>query len=462
MAARAIVLITSGELQSDALKRSGLARLPRIRRLVRPARPVALALGVAALCGGCAGSTHRTAAGAGGVSSAPSSGTAGSPGLRVPATATRACVHTVVATIAQIAHRSYAEAASGRIVAQAVKRVSTSQALAGAVARGDAPAARAAVLGLLAHQISFMQVQRGARVLARVGDGSGIAPARGELRDANGRPVGRYVLALQGADGYVLNTAGLTGARVLVRRGSRQLAGSLQPGPSHVPGSGSVHDRGVTYQALSFPAQGFPRGGLRVSVLVPPGAFAACGGTREETVANVYGRLARAVYQAERSGLTSRTALRVIAGSAGFARAVAAGDAAGCNLAIQGLFGSSRHIVRVRALRGNQLVCDVGGPFALAPLRGSLRLGGRTVGRFVTSVQDDLGFVLLVRRFSAAQLVLRDSHQEIPSSTIIPAPPLPRRGRVSVGGRSYQVYSFTAERFPAGPLRVWLLVPRAA
>ena len=44
--------------------------------------------------------------------------------------------------------------------------------------------------------------------------------------------------------------------------------------------------------------------------------------------------------------------------------------------------------------------------------------------------------------------------------TLSPGPAsVPNRGVVSYGGRSYQAYSFTAEAFPSGPLRVSLLIP---
>jgi hypothetical protein len=36
---------------------------------------------------------------------------------------------------------------------------------------------------------------------------------------------------------------------------------------------------------------------------------------------------------------------------------------------------------------------------------------------------------------------------------------VPRSGPVSLHGRNYRAYTFTAEAFPAGPLRITVLIP---
>jgi transposase InsO family protein len=48
---------------------------------------------------------------------------------------------------------------------------------------------------------------------------------------------------------------------------------------------------------------------------------------------------------------------------------------------------------------------------------------------------------------------------QVPGSSLVPGPPtVPDRGSLRYGGRAYQAVSFTAEGFPAGPLRISLLV----
>ena len=57
------------------------------------------------------------------------------------------------------------------------------------------------------------------------------------------------------------------------------------------------------------------------------------------------------------------------------------------------------HIVRLRVMQGTRVLADVGGPYVIAPVTGTLEQHGRTLGRYVMSVQDDTGYVKLVSRF---------------------------------------------------------------
>jgi hypothetical protein len=98
------------------------------------------------------------------------------------------------------------------------------------------------------------------------------------------------------------------------------------------------------------------------------------------------------------------------------------------------------------------------------PVSARLRLDGLTVvlpchdeepnvaGRFEVALQDDLGFVKLVRRFTGARVslsTLSTSAGHVPVS-----PPL-------TAGAGYRAASFTATAFPSGALRVVLAVPSA-
>ena len=57
----------------------------------------------------------------------------------------------------------------------------------------------------------------------------------------------------------------------MLSEGSHALAieGAVNPGPRTIPAHWPVSYRGKSYQAFSFPAQSFPSGKLRVSLLVP-------------------------------------------------------------------------------------------------------------------------------------------------------------------------------------------------
>jgi hypothetical protein len=115
--------------------------------------------------------------------------------------------------------------------------------------------------------------------------------------------------------------------------------------------------------------------------------------------------------------------------------------------------------VRLRVTTGGRLLADVGGPFVLAPVRAPLRLGGRTIGSFVLSIQDDEGYKRLAERLAGLE-VLMYMGARLVKSTLGPAPGLvPTSGLVTRAGRSFHAYTFAAEAFPAGPLRITVLIP---
>jgi hypothetical protein len=141
--------------------------------------------------------------------------------------------------------------------------------------------------------------------------------------------------------------------------------------------------------------------------------------------------------------------------------AVASGDRTATEAAVTTLVYSHTHIVRLRVRKGDTVLADVGGPYIIAPVSGTLRLHGRTVGRYVLSVQDDVGYVKLVHRFLGLPLVVRRGSQSVPIGGVVKPGPttIPTHGPVSYRGVNYQAFSFDAMAFPAGTLRISLLVP---
>lgn len=370
------------------------------------------------------------------------------------------CRATVMGAIERVAARAYDEVARGRVISDSRAEVERAQALIAAVAAGDPLAATDAARRLsAATQIAFLRVESGGRALVRLGHGPAIAGASGVLRTGR-RIVGRYRLAVQGDAGYTAVVHGLTGAVVIVRRGDRQLAGLLAPGPTAIPGRGAVRYRGVDYVVRSFNRPAYPAGSERISLLAPPSLFRACASTEARTVANVLGPLAVRIYAHETTSRSERTTIAYMERYRPFVDAVAAGDPIGTRAAIIAFFRSHRHIVRVRALRAGRLVADVGGPYVLAPVSGTLRRGGRVVGRFQTAIQDDAGYVALTHAYTGAQVILRVGTVQVPSSTLSAGPAsIPDRGSVSYAGRTYEAYSFNGTAFPDGTLRISLLVP---
>jgi hypothetical protein len=333
------------------------------------------------------------------------------------------CAKTVDATLRAVATRVYAQAVTGPNVVSATRRLARSPTLSRAVARGNASATRAALRPLLRNQIHRIVITRGARVLARFGTGSALAPVNGVIHDAAGRPVGRYTLAVGDEKAIVGIVHALTGARVSI------LAAS-DPAPA-----------GAT---ASFAATAFPAGARRI--WLQGGAGAPCAATPAQTAAATIGAVAMRLYRVEADGPATRRVLRYVARDRRFVAAVANDDPIALRAAIVRFFRTRfLHVVRIRATTTDgRIVGDVGGPFVLAPASSAVsEPSGRVVGRVTLSVQDDTGYMKLVRRFTGAAVVMRTPAGEVPGSSPVATPQ----------------FSFAATAFPRAALDVALVSP---
>jgi hypothetical protein len=338
------------------------------------------------------------------------------------------CAPTVDAALRGVAMRIYEQAAAGPNVVSATRRLARSPALARAVERGDAAQTRAALRPLLRSQIHRVVVTRGRRVLASLGTSRALAPVRGVVRDAGGRPVGRYTMAI-GDDAAVVGLIrALTGTEVRILPANREA-----PGPA----------------TASFAATAFPSGAVRVWLI--GGAAPACGSTPAQTTNATIGAIATRLYRVEAGGPSTRRVLRYVARDRRFVAAVADDDPVALRAAIVRFFRTpSLHVVRVRATTADgRLVGDVGGPFVLAPASIVVREpGGRVVGRVTLSVQDDTGYMKLVRRFTGSGVAMRTATGEVPGS--------------SPAGGDPPAFGFTARAFPEGAVTVALVSPATA
>jgi hypothetical protein len=371
------------------------------------------------------------------------------------------CPATIGVTLRDVAQRVAGQAASGRTVSGAAARIARSTSLGDAVARDDPAAVSAALRPLLRSQVQRIVIARGDQTLVSRGSVAALGPVSGAITDSAGAPVGRFTLSTSTVDGVATLVHSLTGAQVVIVGGGRELATTLHPPTIAPPASGSVSADGEDYSVASLAATAFPAGPLRISLLSPAADSAWCGPTPGATRAKTLGAVAQRIYDGERGSARTRQVLRHIARDPRFARAVAADDPAALRAQIVRFFQDpALHVVRIRArTERGALVNDVGGPYVLAPASAAVRLHGRTVGRVTASIQDDAGFIKLVHRFTGADVILRAGGAEIPSSTLDPGPAeLPDRGTVDYGGRTYQTFSFTATRFPSGPLRASVLV----
>jgi hypothetical protein len=128
--------------------------------------------------------------------------------------------------------------------------------------------------------------------------------------------------------------------------------------------------------------------------------------------------------------------------------------------AARSLVFSHTHVVRLRVSSATGVLADVGGPFVLAPVGGSLRARGRVLGHYLFSVQDDSGYAKIEQRFVGAPVLMRMQGHHLPVESTLPASAgsLPASGRASYRGASYQVFTFDARAFPAGALSISLLI----
>ena len=360
-----------------------------------------------------------------------------------------------------VAARVVREASSGRVVTGSAVRISRSRALTKAVASDDPAAVAAALRPLLRSRVQRIVVVRSGHVLAEVGRVAALGPVGGALRDPGGRTVGTFTLATGKDAGIARFVHGLTGAQVVVRAGSRTLASTLRGPVPALPSAGIVRLHARRYTVSSFAATAFPSGRLRISVLAPPAGRRACAGGAAQAKADALGAVAERLFDQERRSRRTRNVVSMIAHDPRFAHAVATDDPSALRGQIVRFFRDpALHVVRIRAVTASgALVNDVGGPYVLAPASAAVRLHGRIVGRVTASIQDDAGYIKLLRRFTGAQVLLRTAPGQVPGSSVSPGPArLPARGTVRLQGRPYRVFSFDAEAFPSGPLRVSLLV----
>lgn len=397
----------------------------------------------------------------------------GSSGSGTPSTITNtaavsqiasSCPAATLEAVEDVAQRVYEESAGGRIVAEALQRLRSSSALVRAAEGDDRAAAHRALEGLLLNQIVSVRVTHDGRTLAKIERAAGIAPRTEPLVDAAGQTVGEVTVSVQGANGYAQTVSGLLHAQVVVRSERRRLTATLHPAPKLAPGERELSYRGDSYRVDTFAASAFPERPASITLLAPSASIAAVcdkpGTNPAQAQADTYGLVAERVYYAEHEGSKAELLLHYAEHSRPFREAVLAGSAKATRAAIIGFFRSHLHIVRVRVIRGGKLLLDVGGPHVLAPIPGVIRNArGQVAAHFLMAIQDDLGFQILAHAFTGAQVAMRAGARQVMGS-LSPGPAtIPDRGRVMYRGVPYQAYSFMAEAFPSGPLRISLLFP---
>jgi len=175
-------------------------------------------------------------------------------------------------TLAGVARRIYRQEVGGNVGHVAVKRIARDRSLLRALGGGDPAALRASALRQLfnpsKHVVRLAVVRRG-RTLVDVGGAFVVAPARRELRAANGADLGRLEASMQDVIGYVKLVHRLTGAGIVVRGAAGHVESSLAQPPAALPPSGTTTIAGHAYVVRSFPETGFGHERLTVWILTP-------------------------------------------------------------------------------------------------------------------------------------------------------------------------------------------------
>jgi hypothetical protein len=189
-----------------------------------------------------------------------------------------------------------------------------------------------------------------------------------------------------------------------------------------------------------------------------------CAAATAQTLVSVDGNVAERIYRDELVGSGTIADQHQVEENGPLLKALARGGRAGARAAVteavHRLVYSHTHIVRLRVLQGGKLLADIGGPYIIAPVGGSLRLHGRVVGTYLLSVQDDLGFVGLEKRLIGMPLILHVGAMRVPlqGTTRTGSVAIPDRGAVVIRGARFQAYSFDAKAFPTGVVRISLLL----
>ena len=188
---------------------------------------------------------------------------------------------------------------------------------------------------------------------------------------------------------------------------------------------------------------------------------APCGAATATTVQSVVGSVATNIYRGELIGGEVFANANRVASSARLLAAVASGRRSAVYGAVHALvYHPIWHIVRLRVLdAAGHVLADIGGPFIIAPVAGVLRSGGRTIGSFLMSVQDDVGFTKLETHAAGDPIGIYYQGGLVASLGAHFPALAPSAATMTVGSVAYSVIDETYNAFPKGTLTAVILVP---
>jgi hypothetical protein len=184
-----------------------------------------------------------------------------------------------------------------------------------------------------------------------------------------------------------------------------------------------------------------------------------CPATVLATLSGVLQRVYREGVHGERIG----SAEYLIGHSEALRAAVESGNRAAARAAARALLATG-HLTNLIVMRGGRPFVEVGGA-ALAPLHGTLiGASGAPIASYIASVWADEGFLIEATGISEGVVALHDGPSWIaePGARGVAAlrsAALSDEGTLSLEHISYSFTSFPAEAYPAGAVRVYLLLP---
>jgi len=372
------------------------------------------------------------------------------------ATVAGGCPQTVVRTLGGILQRIYHEGVESERTGAAKHIVEYSAPLREAIESGSSAAVLRAARALVASgHITNLEVRVRGRTLADLGHAA-LTPLSGTIKGAAGVPIATYETSVWSDAGFIAEGTGVTDGLVVLRAGSRSLAGATLP--SSLPASeGTLSLHGVPYAYYSFPAEAYPAGNLRVFLLRTDASVQPlCGSSSEQTLVNTLSHIAALIYEGE-VGSRTHAQIRRVEHDRPLLEAVVRREPLALRTAIDNLL--NQHVVRIRVESSGTLLADVGGPYVLAPVGGTLRFGGRRIGTFLLSIQDDEGYLRLARRLAGLKVLMYMGTQLVKNSLGPVTGTIPASGRYVYHGQNFRVYTLHATAFPSGPLTIRVLIP---
>jgi hypothetical protein len=195
-------------------------------------------------------------------------------------------------------------------------------------------------------------------------------------------------------------------------------------------------------------------------------ASAALSGSSRSTGGSLAGAIASAkhIYGNETNGGRVHADLGLIASDRALLSNLGHGRLAAAQAEAHHLMTSRpiAHITRVSVMRGKRslvnAVWNSNGSFVVAPLTRALSLHGHPIGTLLVSVQDIVGYVKLIHKYTGADAVVRGASGQARASFPAAATArLPASGHVTIARRHYVVGSFQVVGWEREPLTVWIL-----